>query len=97
MKRWFKYLLVLICLMIPFMLMSPVRADSGWDSDYDSGWDSGSDWGSDWDSGSSWDDDYDYDYDAEEFAVLTGKMAEAEFKKNAEIVDGVLQMIRAEL
>ena len=67
MKRWFKWLLVLICVMIPFMLMSPVRADSGWDSDYDSGWDSGSSWdsGSDWDSSSSWDDDYDYDYDSD--------------------------------
>lgn len=33
----------------------------------------------------------------DEFAVLTGKMAEAEFKKGAEAVDGILQTIRAEL
>ncbi|MGN0159476.1 MAG: homoserine dehydrogenase [Brotaphodocola sp.] len=32
-----------------------------------------------------------------EFAVLTGKMSEAEFKKHAETVDGILQTIRAEL
>ena len=60
MKSWFKYVLVLLCVIIPFSLMVPVKADSGWDSDYDSGWDSGSDW----DSGSSWD-DYDYDYDSD--------------------------------
>lgn len=33
----------------------------------------------------------------DEFAVLTGKMTEAEFKKGAEAVDGILQTIRAEL
>lgn len=35
--------------------------------------------------------------DADEFAVVTGEMAEAEFKKSAESVDGILQIIRAEL
>ncbi len=33
----------------------------------------------------------------DEFAVLTGAMTEAEFKKAAESVEGILQMIRAEL
>jgi len=51
MKEKLKYILIFMLLIVPFIIMLPVRADSGWDTDYDS---SGSDWSSsdsDWDTG----------------------------------------------
>ena len=47
MKKKFIYFLLICLLFLGFLIMMPVRADSGWDTDYDSD--------SSWDSGSSWD------------------------------------------
>lgn len=62
MKKNLNKIFMVIFIILPFILLLPVRADSGWDSDYDSGgsWDSGSSWdsGGSWDSGSSWDSGY---------------------------------------
>lgn len=54
MKKIIKKFLILLLVIIPFLCLAPVKADSGWDSDYDSGgsWDSG---GSDWGSSNDWD------------------------------------------
>ena len=68
-KKYLKFLFIVLAICLPLMLIPVVKADSGWDSDYDSGgswdsdWDSGSSWDSDWDSGSSWSSDDDWDSD----------------------------------
>ena len=61
--KFYKKILIVLLVIVPFLILIPVKADSGWDSDYDSGgsWDSGSDWvsGSDWDY-DDWDSDDDW-------------------------------------
>ncbi len=90
MKKFVKYLLIIVLICTTIFSVPIVKADSGWDSDYDSGsWDSGSDWDSDWDSGSDWDSDWSSSsWDDDDYSYSGGGSSDA-----SDIIFGIFAFI----